>query len=230
MRRRIAALGLALALAASAGAAPASAAPILEEEDAAELANALAEATARQNVCYGWSFEVDDQTGVFSGSEVGSNLGPGRPVDPARPECARYVVLSGGILYTSELSESEDQASWQIQSNLPDAPTIRQLEALGYTSGALLGDRDDLTILNATGALPELVAEQGAVEPVPFETSRREPGVGGEPTGDQGSDFLRQNGSVLAVCVLLLLGGLAWLWRLRRSGEGASPRPRPAEN
>lgn len=208
---------LVLAAALLAVLAPGAPAAVLAEEDAAELANALAEATAEQKVCYGWSFEVSDQgSGTEDGPEVGSNLGPGVPVDPARPECGRFAVLTGNVTYASELSESEDAAFWTIESNLPDPPTTAQLADLGYGEGDLLGDQNDLAIINATGALPALVAETGIAGAVPFETERRAAGVSGRPTGDQGSDFLRQNGTLLALCALLVVVGLGLLWRARR--------------
>jgi hypothetical protein len=225
--RRAALLGALLTL----GTAPGAPAAILAQEDAAELANALAEATFEQKVCYGWAFQVaDNWTGEEDGPEVGSNFGPGTPVDPARPECAEgVVVLAGSITYTSETSESEDSAAWEIQSTLPDPPRIEQLEDLGYSSGDLLGDENDLAIINPTGALPSLVAERGVAAPIPFETPAREPGVGGEPTNSPSSDFLRQNGSLLAICALLFVGGLVWLVHQLRHGRPGTPRSRPAE-
>ena len=228
MRRILLAIAAVTALAA----APGAQAAILADEDAAELANALAEATFAQKVCYGWSFQVSDNwTGEEDGPEVGSNFGPRTPVDPSRPECAEgVVVLAGFITYTSEYSESEDSASWEIQSTLPDPPRIGQLEDLGYSTDDLLGEDNDLAIINPTGALPSLVAERGVAEPIPFETSAREPGVGGEPTNSPGSDFLRQNGSLLALSALLLVGGLLWLVLQLRQGRRAPTRPRPAEN
>jgi hypothetical protein len=223
---------LAIACGALLGLAAPAPAAILAPDDAAELANALAEATAEQQVCYGWSFQVADfGSGAEDGPEVGSNLGPGRAVDPS--QCRRFVVLSGGITYTSDASEQEDSAVWSIESNLERPPRIRQLEALGYSANDLLGDDNDLTIINATGALPALVAEQRDVGAVPFETARREPGVSGEPTGEQGSDFLRQNGEALILFALMLAGGLFWLYRLQRQARRARRRktssPRPAE-
>jgi hypothetical protein len=211
--------------------APAVHAAVLDPADATELANALADATDEQDVCYGWSFEVADfSSGAEDGPEVGSNFGPGRAIDPASPLCRRgYVQLTGAMTFTSELSESEDSATWGIDSSLPDAPRISQLESLGYSSEDLLGDKNDLTILNATGALPALVAEKGTAAVVPFETTRREPGVSGEPTGDQGNDLLRENGALLAFCGVLLLLGLVWFVRLLSQGRRASPRSRPAE-
>ena len=217
---------LVLAAALLAVLAPAAPAAVLAEEDATELANALAEATEEQKVCYGWSFDVSDLgTGEENGPEIGSNLGPGVPVDPSRPECGRYAVLTGTVSYTSELSESEDSAFWTIESNLPSPPTTAQLADLGYSEGDLLGDQNDLTIINATGALPALVAETGVAGAVPFETERRAAGVSGEPTGDQGSDFLRENGTLLALCALLVLVGLGLLWRARRLAPTRPPRP-----
>ena len=213
-------------------AAPASAAalPVLEEADATELANQLAEATQEQGICYGWAIGVSDPTGVEEGFEIGSNQGPGRELDRSRPECRQWVVLSGGISYASEYSDAEDSATWTIEANLPDPPTVQQLADLGYTESDLLGEDNDLAILNATGALPELVAERGAAKPVPFETERRSAGVGGEPTGEQGSDFLRENGTLLALCALLFVSGLAWLLKIRHDDRQRRRGPTGSTN
>lgn len=209
-------------------AAPRADAAILAPEDAAELANALAEATYEQKVCYGWSFQVsDNDTGREDGPEVGSNFGPGEPVDAARSECEKgVVVLSGAISYTSQSSEFEDSAQWEIQSSLPDPPTIGQLERLGYARKDLLGDDNDLAIINPAGALPELVAERGVAAPVPFETSAREPGVGGAPSPSPGSDFLREKGSALLISAALVVGGLVWLVLLWRDARRRPTRTR----
>ncbi len=203
------------ALAVLALAAPARAA-ILDPADAAELANTLADATERQDVCYGWAFVVYDPTGVEDGDEMGSNLGPGRAVEPSRPECAKYAVLTGNITYTDAYSDAEDSAVWSVDTNIANGPAVADLAALGYRPDDLLGDKNDLAIINATGALPGLVAERGGAKPVPFETERRAAGVGGEPTGEQGSDFLRENGTVLAFFALMLLAGLLWLFSILR--------------
>jgi len=209
-------------LGALAFAAPARAA-VLEPADAAELATTLAEATQRQQVCYGWKVIVSDPTGVEDGDETGSNFGPGQPVDPAR--CPKYVILTAGVSYVSEYSDSEDSAVWSIESNLDNPPTTQDLAALGYTESGLLGEDNDLAILNAAGALPALVADRGAAPPVPFETERRAAGVGGEPTNTPGSDFLRENGTLLALCALLVVGGLAWLVSIGRAGRRRRRRP-----
>jgi hypothetical protein len=55
--------------------------PFLDQGDAAELANELAEATDEQGICYGWQVSVDDQSGGPSGTDVGSNFGPGQEID-----------------------------------------------------------------------------------------------------------------------------------------------------
>lgn len=212
---------LAVALCALAAPATAAAVPVLTEADAAELANQLAEATEVQGVCYGWQVRVSDPTGAEDGDEIGSNFGPAVPVDPSR--CPNYVILTAGVSYASEFSEAEDAASWTIESNLAKPPTTQDLAALGYTESDLLGDDNDLAILNATGALPQLVAENGEAKPVPFTTEKRPAGVGGRPTGDQGSDFLRENGALLALCALLLIAGLIWLVRLSRRDRRRGP-------
>ena len=202
IRTLLAALALAALLPAAASAA------VLEQADATELAQSLAEATEAQDVCYGWRVAVRDPSGAEDGLDVGSSLGPGRDVEPARPECRRYAVLVADVIYTSEFEEAEDSASWSIDANLGKPPTVRELDALGYSADDLLGDDNDLAIINATGALPQLVADHGEAPPVPFETSARPPGVSGEATGSPGSDFLRQNGPLVALCAILVLAGL----------------------
>jgi hypothetical protein len=207
-----------LALVALLALAPAAHAAVLAEEDAAELATALAEATAEQGICYGWRIAVSDPEGIEHGLETGSNFGPGEQLDRARPECrdGRFAELVGEVVYTPETSEAEDSASWDVVSNLDDPPTIDDVDALGYESDDLLGDDNDLAIINAAGALPQLAADRGNAAPVPFEPVPREPGTGGEPTGNQGSDLLRERWPLLALCLMLILGGLVWLWALRR--------------
>lgn len=198
--------------------APSAGAAILAEEDSAELANALAEATEAQGVCYGWRIDVSDFAGTEGGLEAGSNFGPGTPLDRSRTECrdGKFVELVGEVVYTSETSESEDSAAWDIDSNVENPPEIDEVEALGYDTGDLLGDDNDLAIINAAGALPQLVAEHGQAEPVPFAPEAREPGTGGEASGDTGNDLLRENGTLILLCLALTLGGLLWLWLLRR--------------
>ncbi|HEV3002203.1 MAG TPA: hypothetical protein VGW75_15785 [Solirubrobacteraceae bacterium] len=208
--------------------APAAQAAVLTPEDAAELANALADATAVQGVCYGWRIHVSDPTGAEEGLEAGSSFGPGDPLDRTRPECrdGMFAELVGSVVYTRESSEAEDSAAWDVESNLRDPPTIAEVDELGYSSDDLLGDDNDLAIVNAAGALPQLAADHGNARPVPFAPAGRDPGTSGEPTGDPGSDLLRERGTLLALCALMILGGAAWLWVLRRDARRPPRRRR----
>lgn len=215
----LAAAALALAAAAPAGAA------ILAGPDANDLAQSLADATEVQGVCYGWRIGVRDPTGTEDGPEIGSSAGPGEDVVPGQGDCGRYVVLAGDVIYTSEYEEAEDSAAWSIDSNLAKPPTVAELDDLGYTANDLLGDENDSTLINAVGALPQLVADHGEAKPVPFETAATPPGVSGEPTNSPGSDFLRQNGALLALCGVLAATGLFLL--LRDLSRRRRPTPTP---
>ncbi|MDQ3787653.1 MAG: hypothetical protein M3422_10475, partial [Actinomycetota bacterium] len=101
-------------------AAPATATAdvIFDPADADDLAATLAEATAAQDVCYGWNVQVDDQVSGASES-VGSDRGAGVPVDES--SCSKYVRLDVFITWTSESSESEDSASFDVVSS-PGGP------------------------------------------------------------------------------------------------------------
>lgn len=211
MTVRAALATLALALLLLAPSSPVSAA-ILAPDDAAELANTLAEATEEQGVCYGWNISVNDYSGSGEdGPDVGSNLGPGRAVGAAEGGCEKWVVLTGSVTYTSDSSDSDDSAYWSIDSNLSDPPRSSELKDLGYDDGDLTGDKNDVTLINAVGALPALVADHGEAEPLPFEATTAPASEQGAPTGAPGSDFLREYGVMLALCGLILVGGLVWL-------------------
>lgn len=189
--------------------APAGALPILDEGDAIELANKLAEATEEQGVCYGWSVVVRDDGGSLSGTDTGSSLGPGRtPYDPA---CTPYVVFRAVLHYTSEASESADSASYVIDSNLQGFDA-RSLDGLGISEGSLLGANDDLVVANATALLPGLVAEQGLAPAIPIEqTAGTTIPAADRPTNTPGSDRWRTHWPAYSFSGVLLLGGLAWL-------------------
>lgn len=189
--------------------APAGALPILDEGDAIELANKLAEATEEQGVCYGWSVEVRDDGGSLSGTDTGSSLGPGRsPYDPA---CTPYVIFRANLHYTSEASEASDSAGYSIDSNLPGFDP-RRLEGLGISDSSLLGGNDDIVVANATALLPGLVAEQGLAPPIPIEeTAGTTIPASDRPTNTPGSDLWRTHWAAYSFAGLLLLGGLAWL-------------------
>jgi hypothetical protein len=187
-------------------ASPAVALPVLEKADADELVALLAEATEEQDVCYGWRIQVDDEAGVSSGVDQGSSLGLDRGLD----SCARYVQLVGEIRYTSETSESEDSATWYLRSNIPTGPRTPDLERAGYSADALVGARDDVALFNATRALPLLTAEAGAAPPIVAEPDAQPVVPGDMPTGRSGSDWLRQNGGVLAAGGVVVVAGLGW--------------------
>ncbi|MGI8441236.1 MAG: hypothetical protein ACR2NV_13755 [Thermoleophilaceae bacterium] len=214
-------------------------APLLEEPDAVELAQTLAEATAEQQVCYGWEVAVDDQSGEGAGGvEAGSSAGPGAPLD--RASCPRWAIFQGGVSYTSESSESEDSAEIAIDSNLARPPTVSQLEDLGYSEDDLLGDIDDQAVIDMTNALPLLVAEAGEAPYIPFEPPTEPVPASDRPNDGPGSDWLR-NYWWLPVLLLAGLGGVAYLAVKALMGRGtppttgsappsgppASPRPQP---
>lgn len=187
--------------------APAGAAPILDDGDATELANALAEATEEQGVCYGWEVVVQDDDGSLSGVDRGSSLGPGR--DPRQPTCSPSVIFVADLNYTSSLSESPDSATYRVESTLPgfDAGS---LDPLGVSGTALLGDRDDLTVLNATALLPVLVAEQGLAPAVAVEETVGTIPAADGPTGTPSSDLVRSHGFAFAIAAVLVLAGAVW--------------------
>lgn len=218
MRRAALLIGALLLLAVLAPRA-ALAVPILDEADSAELAQALAEATEEQDVCYGWEIEVRDESGGPSGVDAGSSQGPGAVLDRAR--CPKYVVLQGVVQYTSETAEAEDGAEIAIDSNLQRPPTTDDLARIGYSANSLLSDTgDDVALTDMAGALPLLVAEAGEAPYIPFE-GRTEPLAADEvPTNTPGSDWLRTFWwlpvlAVLGVVALILF--LASLIRRRRA-------------
>lgn len=206
---------------------------LLEEGDAVELANKLAEATEEQDVCYGWIVNVDDQDRGFF-TDDGSSLGP--TTSPTDPTCTPSVVFVADLIYTSELSESTDSASIRVESTLPGFQlTGDDFAPFGVNGRALLGDNDDVALVNAVSALPLLVAEAGLAPPVqPEQTTGTIPAADG-PTGGGGSDRLRTYGSLYFLAITMIVGGIAWfvIARFLRSYAAAAavadagPRPRP---
>lgn len=194
----------------SLGAAPqARATPALEAADATELAQALAEATAEQDVCYGWRVSVRDDSGGESGGDIGSSLGPDVALDRSR--CERWVELVAAIHYTAETSDFDDSAEFEIESNLVPPPRKLDLQRLGVGDGSLTGEDNDVELINMIEALPLVVASNGQAPYVPFETSQTSTRGQGEPTGTPGSDVLRQWWPLVAICVLAILAGIVLL-------------------
>lgn len=222
----------------AAGAAPAGALPLLGEADAAELAQILADAEARQGVCYGWRIEVDDATGQFTGIEAGSSRGGAGVLDLSG--CEESVVLTGRVVYTSESSERNDAAEIAIESTLEPPVTVEGLQRVGYSAEDLLDpENDDVNLFNMVSALPLLAAETGAVPYVPFEPGTAAVAADERLTDQPGSDWWRNYWPFVAVMAVVGIAGIAvaisvlrWLLRRRRGpGEGpppAAPDPHPA--
>jgi len=210
--------------------ATSAAVPIVEQADADELAQALAEATDEQDVCYGWEVQVQDESGGPGGLEAGSSQGPGRPLD--RAGCRRYAVLQAGVVYTSETSESEDSvSSFGIDSNLPRPPTTGQLAELGYDESSLLSEDDDQAVIDMTGVLPLLVAEAGLAPYVPFEAPTEPIPPADRPTDSPSSDWWRAYWWVAALGalgagLLVLVAGAGVMSVLRGRAAARGPGSR----
>ena len=202
MKAALGALVVAVTLSIASGAA---AGPVIDDADAIELANALVEATEEHGICYGWDVSIDDQG--TPRSDVGSNLGPGVSVHDER--CERYIVLTVSLSWTSESSEAEDSATFDVRSNVPGAPRRADLEGIGITSARLLSS-DDITVYNATLALPALASEAGLGPALELEQNTETIPNGHRPDGVD-SDWLRQYGWVVATFGIFILGGVLWL-------------------
>jgi len=198
------ALALALALALLAPAV-ATAGTILEPADETELAQALADAQEDQDVCYGWNVSIN---GVAS--DQGSSVdGPGKP--PLNVGCERFATFLADLTYTCDSCEGEDSGSISIDSNLPKPPTVSDLEDLGYSANDLLGDRDDLALIDMVGALPLLAAQRGNAPYVEYAPATGVPPKDG-PTNSPGSDLLRDRWFGLVLFVGLMLFGPFWFF------------------
>lgn len=189
-------------------ASPAGALPVLEAADATELAQVLADATDDQDVCYGWEVTVNDYGGSASGVDEGSSLGVGPTA--IETECERYVIFEARITYTSQASEYEDSASFEVRSNIPGAPTSADLGEAGISTGGLLGGNDDQVVANAALLLPALVAEKGLAPPIALEANTQPLPSSDRATGTPGSDWLRKYGAAAGMAALVFAGGLGW--------------------
>jgi hypothetical protein len=221
VRRLVLVVVLALgALAAAPGVAAADV--IFDPADADELAATLAEAYEAQDVCYGWSIDVDNE-GVLETS-VGSHLGAGQPMGAATG-CSASVEFQASITWTPESSESEDSASYQVVSS-PGGPTTDDLDSLDVMSeDGLVSDDVDVDVYKAVAALPLLAADTGLAPPM--EASPAPPADAGDatPTNSPGSDFWRESGMLLLWGVLILFAGAAFAWYAVSSNRRARHRP-----
>ncbi|HYM57416.1 MAG TPA: hypothetical protein VES79_05580 [Solirubrobacteraceae bacterium] len=199
--------------------APASAAAgtLLPPADETELAQTLAEAHTEQDVCYGWDVHIN---GIQS--DLGSSLGPGVPLGTAVGRCQRRVSLEAHLTYACETCEGSDSADLAIESNLRDPPTVNDIEDLGYSASDLLGDKDDVTLIDMVGALPLLAAQRGNAPFIEYEAATSVPAQDG-PTGTPGSDLLRDRWFALVLFGGLLLFGPAWFFYKRAQRTATNP-------
>jgi hypothetical protein len=195
---------------------------IVSAQDAAELAQDLADAQEEQDVCYGWNV-----TNNFSSDDVGSSTGgPGVALVPDQRTCPKgAVILRGNIDYSCSSCESSDSASVSIASNLPNPPTVDDLERLGLKAGALTGDDDDTTLVNMVDALPLLVADRGNAAYVGYEPAKTVPAAD-HATGKPGSDLMRDSWLGLLFFGGLILAGPGF-FLYKRSQAPRRPPPTP---
>lgn len=210
---------------------PAAAQPLLDDGDAAELAQSLADATEEQDICYGWSVLVTDDSGGPSGIDSGSSNGPGAPIGTAIANpCERTVELSGSIGYTCGSCESEDSSSVSVTSSFPGGPTTGDLEDLGLKGGDLKNDNGDVVLQNMVGALPLLVASKGLADPIPVEPSTVAPAASDKPTNSPAiPDWLRDSWLPLTALLVLIIGGVIWLVQILATERQRGARRRRAE-
>jgi hypothetical protein len=225
---------VAIAVLGGAGTAAAQTDPVFDPADADELANVLAEAAEGQDVCYGWDITVSDNASFSDGESRGSNDGAGTPVDTTSAKCADYVVFRATITYTSESSESEDSASYSVDSSSPDV-TTEDLDSLELISDeGLVGDNADVDVAKAVAALPQLAADAGIAQPIEATPAAEGEAGDAQLTDDPGSDFWRQTGMVLVWGGLLMVAGVVFgIYAFRSSRReryvSAETWARPAE-
>ena len=193
----------------------ASADVIFDQADADELAATLAEATEDQDVCYGWDVRVDDAVAGASES-VGSNFGAGKPVSSG--SCREQVVFNAYITYTSESSESEDSATYDVVSS-SGGPTREDLDGLDLDFGGLTGEDPDVVVGKAVVALPLLAADKGMAKPIEAAPETGDAPADAALTDDPGSDWWRESGGVLLWGIGLLLAGGLFAWWVLRSNK-----------
>ena len=201
---------------------------IVSPEDAAELAQALAEAQEEQDICYGWNVTNN----FASSSDVGSSTnGPGVALVALPNTCPKgAVILQGSISYACSSCESSDSASVSIASTgLANPPTVDDLKGLGLKAGDLTGDDDDTTLVNIVNALPLLVADRGNAPYVEYEQATTVPAAD-HATGKPGSDLLRDSWLGLLFFGGLVLAGPGFFFykRSQRPARKAAP-PRPVD-
>jgi opacity protein-like surface antigen len=227
LRAAVVCLGAALALSVAPGTVAADV--IFDPADAKDLADTLAEATKAQGVCYGWNVHVDDQyAGVDTGTSVGSNFGPGLDVNdaPGADRCKTTVEFDATITYTSDSSESDDSASYSVNS-APKGPTTDDLNALGIVDeNGLVGDNPDIEVNKAVAALPQLASDDGVARPMQATPEPVADAGSSHLTDNPGSDFWRRAGNYLLWGSLLLLAGIVFaIYAIRSSRREQIAQP-----
>lgn len=200
--------------------ATASADVIFDPADADDLAATLAEATAAQDICYGWNVQVSDQSSSDSES-VGSDRGAGVAVDTT--SCSKYVILDVYITWTSESSESEDSASYDVTSSA-GGPTRSDLDGLELDWDGLTGEDPDVVIGNAVAALPLLAADKDMGKAIEAAPESGAAPADASLTDDPGSDWWRNNNGTMLWGLGLLLAGGVFAWWVFRS-RPRKPKP-----
>ncbi|MDP9416671.1 MAG: hypothetical protein M3P48_02305 [Actinomycetota bacterium] len=190
--------------------APAQAETVLEPADAQELVGLLAEAAAEQDVCYGWDVSIYDGETGRSVRDIGSNWGVGQAA-AEDPRCPRHVVLAVDMQWTAESSESEDSATAQIETSIPELDTAAAFDRLGVAEGDFLSDEEDVAVFRATAGLPALVAETGAAPVLTAEPDALAKPEQDALIGRPSPDFVRSYLAGLVVAALALGGAVAWL-------------------
>ncbi len=198
---------------------------LLLASDADALATDLAKATAAQGICYGWDLSVDNAGTANHG--VGSNEGAGKAVDESG--CQRWVVFDVDVTWTPESSELADSETATLRSSgdLGDLPSIDELTDVGVTDKTLTDDPAGSTIA-VLEALPLMLSERGAADPLPAATDDPTSTVSVPP--EAGSDRWRANKAfaIMAIVLLLAAGGLVvWGVRRRRDTDDALPAAGP---
>lgn len=218
MRAAAVVAGAGLLLLAAPGVA--SADVIFDPADADELATVLAEATTDQNVCYGWDVQVDDAV-AGQAESVGSNFGAGQTVS-AGGTCPASVELKVYIRYTSESSESEDSASYDVVSTA-GGPTRDDMAALELGTDDLAGENPDVVIGKMVAALPLLAADKGIAKGIEAAPETGEAPADAALTDSPGSDWWRNSGGMLLWGVGLLLAGGVFAWWVVRTNRRYEP-------
>lgn len=185
---------------------------LLDPADRVELAQALAEATEESGVCFGYEVQLGGNT------EMLTNAGPDKAPNPARDCPKGGIELDVNIIYTAESSESNDSASFRIETDVPgltSSAALRRLKDLtGIDEDDFLGDKDDLALRNATAALPLLLDGATPAELPAASTTATAPN-GDRLTNPPASDWIRAHGlgigiafAVLVLALILLVGGV----------------------